>query len=82
MYKRQGLHVNEGNDIIYKQCNSIAENMPIYPEEGYIKETNDAIIVNFGHTSELGSYKCIEDLDCLLYTSQSRMAYAMLVVKL
>lgn len=58
-----GLHVNEGNDIIYKQCNSIAENMPIYPEEGYIKETNDAIIVNFGYTSEIGSYKCIEDLD-------------------
>lgn len=58
-----GLHVNEGNDIIYKQCKSIAENMPIYPEEGYIKETDDAIIVNFGHTSELGSYKCIGDLD-------------------
>lgn len=37
--------------------------MPVYPKEGYIKETNDAIIVNFGYTSELGSYKSIEDLD-------------------
>ena len=46
-----------------KKCEPIAENMPVYPKEGYIKETNDAIIVNFGYTSELGSYKSIEDLD-------------------
>lgn len=58
-----GLHVKEGNDILYKKCKPIAENMPVYPKEGYIKETNDAIIVNFGYTSELGSYKSIEDLD-------------------
>ncbi|MDO4299908.1 MAG: hypothetical protein Q4D26_00735 [Clostridia bacterium] len=52
-FRMLGLPLAEADDVLYTKCLAMANDMPSYPKDGYIKENNEAIVVKLGDIEEI-----------------------------